>query len=105
MRPEGQGRVDEGEDESPTAVQEFPDRVETNNKSDETFIEDPLRDLMHTSKDLEGLNKLFQTIGNRDKPFPECLKGRYKEDPMFKPILENPSNFTDFKIKNDLIFF
>ena len=97
--------VDEGEDESPTAVQEFPDRVETDNESDETFIKDPLRDLMHTSKDLEGLNKLFRTIGNRDEPFPECLKGHYKEDPMFKPILENPSNFTNFKIKNDLIFF
>ena len=97
--------VDEGEDESPTAVQEFPERVETDNESDETFIEDPLRDLMHTSKDLEGSNKLFRTIGNRDEPFPECLKGRYKEDPMFKPILENPSNFTNFEIKNDLIFF
>ena len=56
--------MDEGKDKSPTAIQEFLDRVETDNESDETFIKDPLRDLMHTSKDLEGSNKLFQTIGN-----------------------------------------
>ena len=44
-------------------------------------------------------------MSTQDEAFPECLKGRYREDPPFKPILENPENFSNFKIKDGLIFF
>jgi transposase InsO family protein len=96
----------EPEDESPTMVQEFPDRVESDDESDGTFVEDPPE--KYTSlgpKDPENAARLFRTIGNQDDPFPDCLKGRYEEDPAFKPILDNPSNFTNFEIKEDLVFF
>ena len=92
------------EDESPTAVQEFPDRVDSDG-SDDTTIDDELRDAPNAKDPFEEANKLFKTIGNQDEPFPDCLKGRYAEDPAFKPILENPSNFTNFEIMDDLIFF
>jgi len=97
-------RAEWGE-ETPTAVQEFPDRVESDSDSDETFIDEIMKDVGHTSKVPEAAEKLFRTVSNPDEPFPECLKGRYQEDPSFKPILDNPDNFTNFEIRNDLIFF
>jgi hypothetical protein len=95
----------EVEDESPTAVQDFPDRIETEEESDDTAIEDEMRDLPYVKDTSDTAEKLFRTIANQDEPFPGCLKGRYEEDPTFKPILENPENFTNFEIKDDLIFF
>ena len=92
-------------EETPTAVQEFPDRVEPGSDSDETHVDEPLKEVNHAPKVIETAERLFQTISNQDEPFPECLKGRYVEDPAFKPILDNPSNFTNFEIRNDLIFF
>ena len=92
-------------DESPTAVQEFPDKVESSDESDDTVIEDELRDIPNLDKQLEDAQKLFRTIANQDEPFPNCLKGCYEEDPTFKPILDNPESFTNFEIKEGLIFF
>ena len=86
-------------------IQEFLDRVESSDESDMMFVNDPLNNLDQLSKDIEGAAKLFRTIQNKDVPFPECLKGHYEEDPAFKPILENLSNYTNFEIKRDLIFF
>ena len=37
-------------DESPTAIQEFPDKVESSDKSDDTVIEDELRDIPNLNK-------------------------------------------------------
>ena len=36
--------------------------------------------------------------------FLECLKGRYHEDSFFKQIVQEPSQFQNFHIKNGLIF-
>ena len=96
---------EELEDESPTMVQEFPDVVESDCESDETAIDDELRDVRNVEKQLEDAEKLFRTVEEQDVRFPECLKGRYKEDPMFRPVVENPSNFTNFEVRNGLIFF
>ena len=97
------------DEESPTAVQDFPDMVksdaESDAESDVTLTDEVLKDIPHTSKDPEAADKLFRVISNEDDPFPECLKGRYEEDPSFKPILDNPSSFTNFKIRDNLIFF
>ena len=92
-------------EETPTAVQDFPDKAESSEESEHTAIEDEMRDIPNLNKHVEEAQKLFRTIGNQDEPFPECLKGRYGDDPMFKPILENPSNFTNFEINDGLIFF
>ena len=40
-----------------------------------------------------------------EKQFPDCLKWKYSEDPMFKGILNNPENFANFVIEEGLIFF
>ena len=106
----GEGRKRKPEvvwDDSPTAVHDVPDLMEVEDDSDDegTVIDENHKDLHHTSKDSETAEKLFRTIANQDEPFPGCLKGRYGEDPAFKPILDNPSNFTNFEIKDDLIFF
>lgn len=37
--------------------------------------------------------------------FPRCLMGRYREDEFFKWVLENPTNFTEFYVKKDLVFW
>ena len=95
----------EMEDESPTMVQEFPDEVESGSESDETTIEEENRDVRNVEKLLEETQKLFETIENVDASFPNCLKGRYEEDPGYKPILDNPENFTNFEIKDNLVFF
>ena len=92
-------------EESPTAVSEFPDQIQSEDESDDTAIEDEMRDIINVDKQLNDAHKLFRTVSNQDEPFPNCLKGRYEEDPGFKPILDNPSNFTNFEIKEDLIFY
>ncbi|KAJ3911558.1 hypothetical protein F5877DRAFT_55200, partial [Lentinula edodes] len=33
-----------------------------------------------------------------------ALKGRYKEDPLFKKILESPKDYHNFEVINDLIY-
>ena len=50
-------------------------------------------------------DKLLRTIGNQENKLPECLKGRYQEDPMFKAIIDDPGNFTNFTIDEGLIFY
>ena len=65
----------ETEEESPTMVQEFPDRIESDSNSDKTAIEEELRDVQNIKKLLENTQKLFKTIENVDVSFPNCLKG------------------------------
>ncbi|KAF9642139.1 hypothetical protein BDM02DRAFT_3193830 [Thelephora ganbajun] len=92
----------EWEEDTPTAMQEFPDRVESSKESDGTAVDEELGNIPHTPKDTEAAEKLFRTISNQDGTFPGCLKGKYGEDPSFKPIIENPDNFTNFEIKDGL---
>ena len=37
--------------------------------------------------------------------FPECIRNRYEEDTFFKPILENPGDFTNFDVSEGLIYY
>ena len=95
-------------DESPTTVQEFPDKVQSDNEStgsEKTMIDDELWDIPNIQKQLEDVRKLFRTIESQDERFPECLKGRYGEDLDFKHILDNSTELTNFEIKEGLIFF
>ena len=50
-------------------------------------------------------NDLFETSSNLGISFPECIKGRYSEDKFFAPILANPDEFTNFVVKDGLVFF
>ena len=63
------------EDESPTAVQEFPERVESSDESEGTMIEDDMREIENLEKQLDQAKRLLQTIDDKDEQFPECLKG------------------------------
>ena len=64
----------EMEEESPTMVQEFLDRIESDSNSDETAIEE-FRDVQNIKKLLKNIQKLFKMIENVDVLFPNCLKG------------------------------
>ena len=44
-------------------------------------------------------------MSNLGISFPDCIKGRYEEDGFFKPILANPEDFTNFTVRDGLIFF
>ena len=37
--------------------------------------------------------------------FPECIRNRYEEDAFFKPILDNPGEFTNFEVSEGLIYY
>ena len=87
-----------------TTKQDIPELTEQEDEPEEV-IERDMKNVRKDDKVDEAAEKLFKTIGNRDQPFPQCLKGRYKDDPSFKPILENPSNFTNFEIEDGLVFF
>ena len=50
-------------------------------------------------------NDLFETSSDLGISFPGCIKGRYSEDKFFTPMLANPDEFTNFMIKDDLVFF
>ena len=50
------------------------------------------------------MSKMFEIIGMKDILFPSCLKGCYQEDPFFKSILDNPSNFMNFEVRDELVF-
>ena len=93
----------EGETEnSPNYAQESPAEIELPN---DVQIDNSLDNPRFQPRDAEDAAKLYRTIGDQDDPFPDCLKGRYGEDPMFKPILDNPSNFSNFEIREGLVFF
>ncbi|KAE9393819.1 hypothetical protein BT96DRAFT_747115, partial [Gymnopus androsaceus JB14] len=48
------------------------------------------------------LNVLSTTDGGIDLPV--VLKGRYKEDPLFKKILDSPNSFSNFEVLDNLIY-
>ena len=48
---------------------------------------------------------LLNVSGDLGISFPECIRNRYGEDRFFEPILRNPSEFTNFKENEGLIYF
>jgi len=50
-------------------------------------------------------NKLLNVASDLGISFPECIKDRYDEDGFFKPILANPEEFTNFIVRDGLVFF
>ena len=50
-------------------------------------------------------NPLFEVSSNLGISFPECVRDRYEEDSFFKPILDNPGEFTNFAVKDGFIYF
>ena len=49
--------------------------------------------------------QLLEVSGGLGIEFPGCVRNRYTEDPFFKPILENPDDFTNFQTRDGLTFF
>jgi hypothetical protein len=54
---------------------------------------------------LQEADQLFKTIENREIWFTDCLKGQYAEDPSYHPIIKNPENFTNFEVRERLVYF
>ena len=85
------------------------DNIGSGNKSEDESNNSPTEDEPQNVPDLqqqlEEAKKLFRTMEGQDELFPECLKGRYREDSVFKPILENPQNFANFEVRDGLVFF
>ena len=50
-------------------------------------------------------NRLFEVSSNLGISFPDCVRNRYNEDKFFEPILANPTEFTNFTIRDGLIYF
>ena len=50
-------------------------------------------------------NHLLEVSGGTGVTFPDCIKGRFGEDLFFKPVLDNPSEFTNFAMDGGLIYF
>ena len=50
-------------------------------------------------------SRLLDVSSNLGIAFPECIRGRYEDDPFFQPIIKNPIEFTNFKLENVLIYF
>lgn len=50
-------------------------------------------------------NRLFEVSSNLGVSFPDCVRNRYNEDKFFEPILANPTEFTNFTIRDGLIYF
>ena len=49
--------------------------------------------------------QLLEVSGGLGIKFPGCIRNRYDEDSFFKPILDNASDFTNFKTRDGLTFF
>src|ERR1700743_555674 len=54
---------------------------------------------------VESGNGLFEVSSDIGVSFPRCIKNRYNEDKFFAPILTNPDEFTNFIVRDGLIFF
>ena len=94
-------KVKDVREEDPPELLETP---ESEDEMDDIAIEEEIREIQRTKKLVEETSKMFEIIGTKDVSFPSCLKGRYREDPFFKSILDNPSNFTNFEVRDELVF-
>ena len=90
------------EDNSPTVVSKFPDRVNPDEESDETAIDKPLKEIDNTDKLLEDADKSFRTIETQDVTLPGCLKGHCVE-PGYESIMEDPDHFVNLELKEVLV--
>ena len=91
------------EDNSPTVVSKFPDRVDPDEESDETVIDEPLKEIDSTDKLLEDTDKLFRMIETQGVTLPGYLKGRCVEDPGYESIMEDPDHFANIGLKEVLM--
>jgi len=53
----------------------------------------------------ETENPLFGVSSDLGISFPECIRDRYEGDSFFKPILDNPGEFTNFAVKEGFVYF
>ena len=88
-------------EEDPLELLETP---ESEDEMNDIAIEEEIREIQRTKKLVEEMSKMFKIIGTKDVLFPSCLKGCYQEDLFFKSILDNPSNFTNFEVRDELVF-
>ena len=50
-------------------------------------------------------NGLLEVSSGLDVSFPQCIENCYNEDDFLKPILTNPEEFTNFAVRDGLVFF
>jgi len=67
--------------------------------------ETPIEPKQHERMVARDENRLFEVSSNLGMSFPDCIRNRYNEDKFFAPILANPEEFTNFAVRDRLIFF
>ena len=69
-------------------------------------VEDPGREVGRLVEIPEYLrNQLLEASSNLALSFPECIRDQYGEDKFFLPILADPGEFTNFALRDGLVFF
>ena len=56
-----------------------------------------------TVPDTEPFSAILETAGDIGVDVPKCLRDRYKEDKFFKRILDSPTTYSDFTIRDGLV--
>ena len=92
------------QEDSPTDTETPPNKGDTEMEPNALIMKEE-SPRVSLQKHIESANKLFNTMSTMERQFPNCLKGKYSKDPMFKGILDNPENFANFVITEGLIFF
>ncbi|TFY62432.1 hypothetical protein EVG20_g6704, partial [Dentipellis fragilis] len=75
--------------------------IEINLNDNERGIQSPEEEIM--SATAPRLTSVLAQ-GNPDFDIPTCLQGRYTDDPFFQLVVSNPDHYTNFEIKDGLIF-
>ena len=50
-------------------------------------------------------NILLEASSDLGLKFPDCIRNKYEDDKFFLPILANPEEFTNFAVRDGLIYF
>ena len=96
-------RNEKSERESTEMVQDSSEVVEPP-QSSKVLLDPPEPEPFNVTP-VQGSNGLFEASSNLGISFPDCIRDRYSEDVFYRPILANPKDFTNFVIRDGLIFF
>src|SRR6202789_439600 len=85
------------------------DSVPTMNSPCTHQVNDPLPPVLvpddGVKEPTEPPNRLFEASSSLGIKFPNCIRNRYVEDKFYERILANPEEFTNFEVKDGLIYF
>ena len=97
-------------DEGPRGEDNEANEVTSTSEGTEGLSPERHLSLTQTTQKVEEIttrstNGLLETSSSLGVLFPECVRNRYDEDKFFIPIMENPEEFTNFEVRDGLIFF